>query len=85
MVHNGTQKKTTSNLPHSTKIYLTRLPPLKHRNMWQIFSLMKARKSTHRFPTSEMEEKYMIYRYTPVHSAVKEKGLLAHFEQIYIF
>lgn len=50
------------------------------------FFVNEARKNYQKFPTKEMEDEYLIYKYTPVHSAKKYKtGTLSKFEQIYLF
>ena len=50
------------------------------------FFVDESRKSMQTFPTKEMEDEYLIYRYTPVHSAQTYKtGTLSKMEQVYLF
>ena len=48
------------------------------------FFVDEARKSKGRFPSRDMEEKYLIYQYNPKHTGVGSSTLNA-FEQIYLF
>ena len=48
------------------------------------FFVDETRKSGHRFPSAEVEENYLIYKYSPFHTGGKE-GRLMNFEQIYLF
>ena len=50
------------------------------------FFVDEARKNLHTFPTDEMEDEYLIYKYTPIHSArVYNNGTLSKMEQVYLF
>jgi len=49
------------------------------------FFVNEARKNQHRFPTQQMEDKYLIYNYTPVKYDDYSIGTLSHFEQVYVF
>lgn len=50
------------------------------------FFVNEAKKSFHVFPTKEVKYDYMIYKYTPFHSAGKyKKSTLRFFEQVYLF
>ena len=44
------------------------------------FFVNESRKSTHRFKSVELEEKYLIYNYNPINTAAS-----GHFEQCYVF
>lgn len=49
------------------------------------FFVDEARKSKHRFPSAEMEEKYLIYQHSPVQPDETLGFLSLSFQQIYIF
>jgi len=48
------------------------------------FFVNEARKSDHAFKDAQTEQKYLIYNYSPEHTAMTNKAL-KNFEQCYMF
>ena len=86
MEYNGILRNTTSSLVPTSRTYLIRSMQFEFHNTWQTYWLMKLVKISRNFQKKKMEEDHLIYRYTPVHSAVRYKSCsLRNFEQVYMF
>merc|ERR1712168_1156095 len=49
------------------------------------FFVNEARKNHHKFPTQQMEDKFLVYNHNPVVYKDYSTGVLSHFEQVYVF